>query len=768
MMIRFLLANRLPWLLWWGPQYVSIYNDAYRPVLGTKHPWALGQPLSECWKEIWHILQPLVDRPFKGGPATWNDDILLEINRHGFVEETHFTIAYSPVPDEDAPTGIGGVLATVHEITEKVVGERRLSALRDLGAATIERKTAQEACLIAADALAKYIKDVPFALLYLIGSEENQAHLACAAGTDEDSRFCPKVLEFGSDPQHPWSQAARETVRTKTIQIIDGLADQFGDDVPAGPWSDPPHQAVVLPIRASVAHQVTGFLIAGVSARLKLDEIYRSFYNLLASQVASMIANARAYDEERKRAEALAEIDRAKTTFFSNVSHEFRTPLTLMLGPIEDTLNRSQGLLPADRERLQTAQRNSVRLLKLVNTLLDFSRIEAGRIEASYEELDLARLTAELASLFRSAIEHAGMKLVIDCPPLSEKVYVDREMWEKIVLNLMSNAFKFTFEGKISVSLTEHDTSVELTVRDTGTGIPAKDIPRLFERFHRVKDARGRSYEGSGIGLALVQELVKLHAGSVRAESEVDRGSSFTVSIPLGRTHLSPDRIRASRTLASTSLQPTAYLEELSRWLSDGHLQDIDHDNLLLQESSVPTRRPAPLQEGRYILLADDNADLRGYVGRLLASAGYEVEAVGDGLAALRAAQERKPDLVVTDVMMPDLDGFGLLEQIRADPDLRQIPVIFLSARAGEEARIEGMHAGADDYLIKPFSARELLARVDAHLRLAQLRQNTTQSLLYSAAQFETLLCKAPLGVLPGRRRLPNSARQPHGPVGVR
>jgi hypothetical protein len=165
MMVRFLLANRFPWLLWWGPQYVSVYNDAYRPILGTKHPWALGQPLSECWKEIWHVLQPLVDTPFKGGPATWNDDILLEINRHGFVEETHFTIAYSPVPDETAPSGIGGVLATVHEITEKVVGERRVSALRDLGAAAIETKTAEEACVTAADTLAKHAKDIPFALL---------------------------------------------------------------------------------------------------------------------------------------------------------------------------------------------------------------------------------------------------------------------------------------------------------------------------------------------------------------------------------------------------------------------------------------------------------------------------------------------------------------------------------------------------------------------------------------------------------------------------
>jgi PAS domain S-box-containing protein len=747
MMIRFLLANRLPWLLWWGPRYVSIYNDAYRPVLGTKHPWALGQPLSECWKEIWHILQPLVDTPFKGGPATWNDDILLEINRHGFVEETHFTIAYSPVPDEDAPTGIGGVLATVHEITEKVVGERRVRALRDLGAATIERKTAEEACLIAADTLAKYTKDVPFALLYLIASGDNQARLASAAGTDQDSRFCPKVLDLDADARHPWSRALSEIVRTKNMQIVDGLADQFRDHVPSGPWSNPPRQALVLPIRASIAQRVTGVLIAGVSARLKLDEPYRAFYDLLASQITAMIANARAYDEERKRAEALAEIDRAKTTFFSNVSHEFRTPLTLMLGPIEDTLNRSQGLPPADRERLETAHRNSVRLLKLVNTLLDFSRIEAGRIEASYEQLDLARLTADLASLFRSAIEHAGMKLVIDCPPLSDKVYVDREMWEKIVLNLLSNAFKFTFEGEISVSLKERATAVELTVRDTGTGIPPQEIPRLFERFHRVTDARSRSYEGSGIGLALVQELVRLHAGSVQVQSEIDRGSSFTVAVPLGFAHLPPDRIRASRTLASTSLQPKAYIEELSRWLPEAHPQDIEDDNLFLQETTMPTRPLARPQASPHILLADDNADMRGYVRRLLTSTGYEVEAVGDGLTALRAAQARKPDLVVTDVMMPELDGYGLLKRIRADADLRQVPVIFLSARAGEEARIEGMHAGADDYLIKPFSARELLARVDAHLRLAQLRQEATRSLLYSAAQFETLISNAPLGV---------------------
>jgi hypothetical protein len=207
MMVRFLLANRFPLLLWWGPDYVSIYNDAYRPILGTKHPWALGQPLRECWKEIWQILQPLVDTPFYGGPSTWNDDILLEINRHGFVEETHFTIAYSPVPDESTPTGIGGVLATVHEITEKVVSERRVGSLRDLGAATIEtRATPEEACRFAANALAKHDREVPFALVYLNTPDGKQAKLAGSAGVERGSRFCLATIELeaNSDQQHCW------------------------------------------------------------------------------------------------------------------------------------------------------------------------------------------------------------------------------------------------------------------------------------------------------------------------------------------------------------------------------------------------------------------------------------------------------------------------------------------------------------------------------------------------------------------------------------
>ena len=271
-------------------------------------------------------------------------------------------------------------------------------------------------------------------------------------------------------------------------------------------------------------------------------------------------------ETEKRRADMLAALDRAKTDFFSNVSHEFRTPLTLMLGPIDEALAEPGAALQG--ESLETVQRNALRLLKLVNTLLDFSRMEAGRVRASFEPVDLAVLTADLASAFRSAMERGGLRFDVDCPPLAEPVYVDHDMWEKIVLNLISNAFKFTFAGNITVSLRQLDGAARLTVSDTGVGIPQAELPLLFERFHRIEGQRSRTHEGSGIGLALVQELVKLHAGSITVASELDRGTTFTVSVPLGNAHLPSDRLAAS-VLPSTSVGPEAFVQEALRWLPD-------------------------------------------------------------------------------------------------------------------------------------------------------------------------------------------------------
>ncbi|MBV8472987.1 MAG: response regulator, partial [Hyphomicrobiales bacterium] len=723
-MIRFLLANRFPLLLWWGPQYVSIYNDAYRPVLGDKHPWALGKPVDECWSEIWHVLKPLIDTPFNGGPATWNDDIELEIDRHGFIEETHFTVAYSPVPDDAAANGIGGVLATVTETTEKVVGERRTVVLRDLALRSGEARTPIEACVIASETLAKHAKDVPFALLYLLDADRKLARLAGVAGVERGEAISPEAAPLVDEDR---GQGWRFPAGPAPV-IVDDLAARF----PTARFSTPLRTAVVLPIAAPV--ETAGFLVVGLNPRLKLDDHYHDFLQLMKAQVESAIANARSYEEERKRAEALAEIDRAKTVFFSNVSHEFRTPLALMLGHIEDLLSSSD-VRPDDRDRLVIAYRNSLRLLKLVNTLLEFSRIEAGRVQAAFEPTDLAAATAELASVFRSAIEKAGLKFVVDTPPLPEPAHVDRQMWEKVVLNLLSNAFKFTEQGEVEVKLGMDQDHFVLTIRDTGVGIPAAEMPRLFERFHRVAGVAGRSQEGSGIGLAFVQELVRLHGGSVTAESRLGEGSAFRVSIPRGSAHLPAKQIGHAEGRAATAIGVAPFIEELLRWLPDDGAKKASLSEIEIDAPIVDTSN-----NGRpFVLVLDDNADMRDYLSRLLAPL-YELEMVGDGESALAAIARRRPQLVLSDIMVPGLDGLGLLQRLRADPRTSTIPIILLSARAGEENRVEGMRAGADDYLVKPFSARELLARIEAHLKMSKYRAHATEALRASEERFRAFV----------------------------
>ncbi|WP_447598076.1 ATP-binding protein [Nitrospira sp. Nam80] len=666
------------------------------------------------------------------------------------------------MPDETVSNGIGGVLATVHEITEKVVGERRVIALRDLGAHATTARTAEAACVAAAKTLARHVKDIPFALVYLIEPDGSQARLAGAMGVDCESRIVPPVLKLVGEPaqEQPWPLL--EALRSDTMQLVGELGDRFGGAVPRGPWSDPPRQAAVLPLRSNIAHQPAGLLIAGISARLEFDDFYRSFFDLVAGQIATAIANARAYEEERKRAEALAELDRAKTVFFSNISHEFRTPLTLMLGPLEDELRERPGA-----PNVEVAHRNSMRLLKLVNTLLDFSRLEAGRMQAFFQPTDLGAFTADLAGMFRSATERAGLRLVVDCPGSIRPVYVDRGMWEKVVLNLMSNAFKFTFHGEIEISFRESRTgnsdlktqnsalpSVTLRVRDTGEGIPEEDIPHLFERFYRVENMRSRTYEGTGIGLALVHELIKLHGGSVRIESEIGKGTTVIVTVPLGTEHLPADRIGAGDLQAGAADGPSPFIEDALRWLPDtnandefGMMNDESQESVPSPHSSLRTEhvelRLAPRPR---IVLADDNADMREYLFRLLKDR-YEVTVVADGAAALAAARMRRPDLILTDVMMPRVDGFGLLRELRGDPALKTTAVILLSARAGEESRVHGLERGADDYLIKPFSARELLARVDAHASMARVRREAEEAVRESEARFREMADNAPVMV---------------------
>ena len=514
-----------------------------------------------------------------------------------------------------------------------------------------------------------------------------------------------------TDPRWPFAAVAQSGQALVQPSLPAELARELPD-------SAAPDRTLILPIVRS--GQCAGFIVAGTSRFLVLEDNYRDFFDLIAGQIGTAVTQAFSYDEARKRAEALAELDRAKTTFFSNISHEFRTPLTLMLGPLDDLLGRAPGSSSAgDHETLALIGRNGRRLLKLVNTLLDFSRLQAGRHEALYEATDLGAFTAQLAGVFRSAIEQAGLKFEVRCPAGLEPAYVDHGMWEKIVLNLLSNAFKFTFDGGITVELAEHGDSIAPMVRDTGIGIPPAQVGRVFDRFHRVENARARTHEGSGIGLALVRELVRLHGGKVRVESQPGRGSAFTVTLPRGRAHLPPHRIAAVPSSATASSGGQSFVEEALGWLP---VEEDSVDVLATPPAPEPGDAAGDTRRFRIVLADVDNADMRQYVTRLLRPR-WEVDAVPDGRAALASLRARPADLVLSDVMMPGLGGFELLRALRDDPATRDIPVILLSARAGEESRVEGLQAGADDYVIKPFSARELVARVETHLKMKEMRE---------------------------------------------
>jgi len=714
--VRILLTSRFAMWMGWGPDLTFFYNDAYaRMTLGKKHPWALGRAAREVWAEIWRDIGPRIERVIETGTATWDESLLLFLERSGYVEETYHTFSYSPLTDD--AMAVAGMLCVVTEETDRVIGARRLASLREL-AASLATVTA-EADVI--DGIRGGIgdnrRDIPFSLLYLYESdgdgERIRAQLAGATGIEPGHPAAVAEIVGGDDDQ-PWPAT---TIRARHERlVIDDLAGRFGG-IPTGAWDVAPHQAVIVPIAQAARERPAGFLVVATNPYRQLDESYLGFIDLVGGQIAASLANARERERERRRAEALAELDRAKTQFFSNVSHEFRTPLTLILGPTEDVLaNPDTG--PRIRASLEVIHRNAMRLLKLVNTLLDFSRIEAGRIDARYERTDLSKLTAELASSFESVIEKAGLRLELDCSPTSGNVYVDRDMWEKIVLNLVSNAFKHTFDGSVSVSLRERDGAAELVVRDTGIGISPDQMPRLFERFYRVPDVRSRTHEGTGIGLALVQELVRLHGGSITVDSVQGEGTTFTVRLPLGRAHLPADRVSSgeggtARTSTSVS-GALAFTAEAQRWFPDdsdasiGGVRPDDDRSLALEHARV--------------LFADDNADMRDYAARLLRAQGWVVDTVADGAAALAAARRDPPDLILSDVMMPRLDGFGLLRALRADERTSTTPIILLSARAGEEARVEGLDTGADDYLVKPFSAQELVARVRSHLSLARVR----------------------------------------------
>lgn len=716
---RIILTSRHPMFVWWGEQLINLYNDGYAQFLHCLHPWALGKPAAEVWPEIWPQVGPRAEFARRQDAGTYDEALPFIMHRKGYPEETYVTFSYSPIPDDAG--GCGGILCPVTEETQRVIGERQLALLKELAARTGEARSPREACELAAGSLATNSDDLPFALIYLREADSRVLTLAGCFGVTPGGDIAPSRL----DPDVPSYWQVADALEARHSRVIVDVS-HIADSLPRARGRFQLEHATFLPLLIGAQQsQAGGLVIAGLNPLRLYDDNYEQFLQLASSSLATAITNAQAYEIERKRSETLAELDRAKTEFFSNVSQEFRTPLTLLLGFLEEELQR-----PGCSERLQIAHRNGLRLLKLVNSLLDFSRIEAGRMAPAYAPTDLAALTANLGSLFRGAIEKAGVRFHLECPALPRPVYVDQAMWEQIVLNLLSNALKFTFEGEIAVSLSAAASFVRLTVSDTGCGIGPTHLPHIFERFYRIQHKRSRTHEGSGIGLALVEKLVHLHGGRIAVKSTVDRGTIFNIEIPLGTDHLPADKIvPAHSTDGSSRVHRAALLDEAQLWLANDEVPQ------LLERPPIPAPTSPTLTRSR-VLVADDNADLRLYLSSLIERE-HDVILVSDGEAALAAVHEHHPDLVIADLTLPRLDGYGLVTRLRADSSASRLPIILLSARVEEDARIEGLEHGADDYLIKPFSARELRARINTHLGLARARQAVERTLQESNQELE-------------------------------
>ena len=734
--VAVVLTSRFPIVVWLGvDDLFVVYNDAYIQILGDKHPAALGRRGRFVWWDIWEPISPMLASVIATGEATWSHDLMLPMVTGGRRQERYFTFTYSPLVGGNGQ--IYGIFCPSWETTERVISERRLHLLNAVASATMETRTVDDAVSTAVSVCADQ-PDVTFVAAYVSGVDA--AEIALRGATPSVLPLLPPTLGKLTD----WKPAARSRAE---VQIIDdvALAIRGLDEVLD---ADCPDQALVLPLGDNA---IAGALVVGTNPRCPLDAQYRGFCQLLADQLSSALASVVSHEQQRQRADALAELDHAKTAFLTNVSHEFRTPLTLLLGPLEDALADvdSSTVLA---ERLQTARRNAGRLLRLVDSLLQFSRIEAGRATTRLVCTDVGALTSQIASSFTELCERAGLELVLDCRRALADI--DPDMWETIVLNLMSNAVKYTLSGSITVAVHSGDAPpgddagqagargggtpsreavrgragrsgrVRVSVCDSGVGIAEADLKQLGQRFFRADTPLGRSVEGTGIGLSLVRGLVELQHGSLQIASELDGGTTVAITLP--------------KSLAGTPIEHSPaglldnpYVVEAGQWVAP---------------KSEPPTEIVPSEDNReLVLIADDNADMRAHL-QLVLSRHWRTVLVADGEAALRTARELRPDAIVTDVMMPNLDGFDFVSSIRGDAELAATPIVMLSARAGNEAVSEGYAGGADDYLPKPFRSQELVERVAARLsatsreRAGQQQREAELRQISAAAQLDAAL----------------------------
>jgi PAS domain S-box-containing protein len=811
------LGSRFPILVWWGPDLVKLYNDAYRPMLGAKHPRALGQPGRDCWPEIWDVIGPMLERVMKDGDATWSDDQLLVLHRNGYLEECYFTFSYSPIRDESGR--VGGVFTAVTETTPRVLAARRIAALRSLAEQTIEARTDAEVCASAVRVLGNHQADVPFALIYLVDEHGELAMLTAATGVVPRTAVSPEHVALAGTTD-VWRIA--HVVRTGEPQRPTGLRESI-PHLPGGLWPDPADAAVVLPVRTGRQDRVIGVLVVGVSPRRALDDEYRGFFELAAGHIASAVTNARALAHERRRAAILSELalvrrqaaererqareeyadffdnaviaihwvgpdgtilranraelamlgytadeyvgrhigdvhespdvvadilrrlragesirdyparlrckdgtikhvlvdsnvlwdggrfvhtrsftrdvtalvraeqererllareraarvdaeaaNRSKDEFLANLSHELRTPLNAVLG-WAGVLRAGRHDAAMTERALETIERNAKLQAQFIDDLLDVSRIVAGKLTLEQAPVDLVRIADEAVQSIKAAADGKGVRVETRFDVEAAVVVGDAARLQQVVGNLVSNALKFTPPGgRVEVSLAERDGWIEAAVSDTGQGIDPAFLPHVFDRFQQGHRMHGRA--GLGLGLAIVRHLVDRHGGRVEAASPgIGQGATFTVRLPC-----SPRE--AAAPAAALSRRPEAAM--------------------------------LPRLDGIGVLLVEDDDDSRAVMATVLTGRGAVVRATASVAEALAAFADARPDVVISDIAMPDQDGYELIRRLRGRDDGARPSAIALTAYAGLDDRARALGAGFDLHLAKPVETSELVAAV--------------------------------------------------------
>jgi signal transduction histidine kinase len=718
--VGMILTSGQPCGLLWGSDSVFIYNEAFEHLLGLTRTKALGQPYFEHSNGSIIITKEMLANVIESnGRSTkcCEDKLFIQEKEKGVLEETYFTLYVSAIYNETR--SIGGFLVSGIETTKLVFALRRSTILRELNLSN--EKTIHGCCQAISKVFDSASGDIPFSLVYLLEREgNNKIVLQSCTGIVAGTLASPLEIKIGPNANHTksWPFYLALNSNSPNCLLVDDLQSKFGDD-----WSLNTVQALVAPI--NIDSRITspqGVLVIGISPSTRFDDDYHLFTKQLVSEVNNVLWKAQLLEGNTFRTQEIAAVSQEKTIFFTNVVHEFRTPLSLMLGPLADLLNdKNNPLNSIHREKLSMIQRNSIRLVKLVNSIMDFSRIEAGRSKMNYQPTDLSKLTREIGCLFESAMTLAGLEFVADVESIDQPVYVDPEMWEKIITNLISNAFKFTFQGKVELILRRNSNNVVLQVIDTGVGIPETDLKSIFKRFHQVDKIKGRSSEGSGIGLFLVYELVKLHNGIISVKSKVKCGTAFTVTIPMA-----PKNPESPLAKISSNFQPTAYsksiVDEAKGWTPEFIVEHHVSTKEVQLEDDIDVTYSPP-DKNSTILLAEDNADMRNYIrGSLIKH--WNVDVTSNGLEAYELACTSEFDLIISDVMMPKLDGFSLIQMLRRNPKTGGIPIILLTVRAGEESLVKGFEFGADDYLVKTsFSKEELIARARKHIELGRFRR---------------------------------------------